>query len=95
MGKLMNFMMRLLNITCKDTSPLLSEMMDHKVSLLRRLKIKIHLALCKACLCYKGQLEIIRDLSHNVSREDFPVKKNKMLPPEAKEKIKKMIENNK
>ena len=87
--------MRFLNITCEDTSPLISEMMDHKVSLFRRLKVKFHLDLCEACLRYKKQLEIIKDLSHHLSREDFPVNEKEMLSPEAKEKIQKMIETKK
>jgi hypothetical protein len=95
MKKLMNFIMRRLNMTCKDTSPLISEMMDHRVSFLKRLKIKIHLALCEVCLYYKEQLETIRVLSKNLSQEDVPVKKDVNLPQECREKIKKMIAANK
>ena len=95
MEKIMNFLLGWLNLTCQDTSPLISEMMDHRVSFIKRLKIKIHLALCEVCLYYKEQLGIIRNLSQNLSREDFPVKTNETLPSESKEKIKKMIEANK
>ena len=84
-----------LNLTCQDTSPLISEMMDHRVSFIKRLKIKIHLALCEVCLYYKEQLDIIRNLSQNLGREDCPVNTNETLPSESKEKIKKMIEANK
>ena len=84
-----------LNLTCQDTSPLISEMMDHKVSLFKRLKIKIHLSLCEVCLYYKKQLEIIRNLSKNLGREDFPVNADENLPEETKQKIKKMIAANK
>jgi hypothetical protein len=92
MEKLMNFILGWLNLTCKDTSPLISEMMDHRVSFIKRLKIRIHLALCGVCLYYKGQLETISALSKNLGREDFPVKKDATLPQESKDKIKKMIE---
>ncbi|GJL77246.1 MAG: hypothetical protein NPINA01_02350 [Nitrospinaceae bacterium] len=95
MDKLMNFILGLLNMTCKDTSPLISEMMDHRISVIKRLKIKIHLAMCEVCLYYKEQLETIRKLSKNLCREDAPVKKNEALNPETKEKIQKMIEANK
>lgn len=84
-----------LNLTCQDTSPLISEMMDHRVSFIKRLKIKIHLSLCEVCLYYKKQLEIIRGLSKNLGREDFPVNTDENLPPESKQKIKKMIAANK
>lgn len=95
MGKIINFLFGWLNLTCQDTSPLISEMMDHRISVIKRLKIKIHLSLCKVCLYYKDQMSVIRNLSQNLGREDFPVKTNEKLPPESKEKIRKMIEANK
>ena len=95
MEKMMNILFGWFNLTCKDTSPLISEMMDHRVSFTKRLKIKIHLALCEVCLYYKEQLGIIRNLSQNLGQEDFPVNTNKTLPLESKEKIKKMIEASK
>jgi hypothetical protein len=95
MGKLMNILTGWLNLTCQDNSSIISEMMDHRVSFLKRLKLKIHLSLCEVCLYYKKQLEIIKDLSKNLGREDFPVNTDEKLPPESKQKIKKMIEANK
>lgn len=92
MEKLMNTILGWLNLTCQDTSPLISEMMDHRVTFFKRLKIRIHLALCGVCLYYKDQLETIRALSKNLGREDFPVKKDATLSQESKDKIKKMIE---
>lgn len=88
----MNTILGFLKMTCKDTSPLISEMMDHRVSFVKRLKIRIHLALCGVCLYYKEQLETIRALSKNLGREDFSVKNDATLPQESKDKIKKMIE---
>ena len=84
-----------LNMTCQDTSPLISEMMDHRVSFIKRLKIKIHLAMCEVCLYYREQLMTIRNLSKNLSREDVPVKREEKLNPKAKEKLKRMIEASK
>ncbi|VAX33098.1 hypothetical protein MNBD_NITROSPINAE05-128 [hydrothermal vent metagenome] len=82
-------------LTCQDTSPLISEMMDHKVSVIKRLKLKIHLSVCKVCLYYKDQLELIRDLSQNLGREDFPANKGEVLPEKSRQKIKQMIEASK
>ncbi len=91
----MDFMMKLFSLTCKDTSPLISEMMDHRVPLLKRWKIKIHLSLCQVCMYYKEQLQTIRSLAKKLGQEDVPVKKETTLPQEAKEKLKLMIETNK
>jgi hypothetical protein len=95
MGKMMNLLFGWLNLTCQDTSPLISEMMDHRVSFMKRLKIRIHLSLCKVCLYYKKQLEVIKGLSKNLGREDFSVNADKTLTQESKQKIKKMIAANK
>ncbi len=95
MGKMIDLLFGWFNLTCEDTSPLISEMMDHRVSFIKRLKIKIHLAMCEVCLYYKEQLGIIRNLSQNLGREDFPVNINQTLPSESKEKIRKMIAANK
>ena len=95
MAKMMKSLLSWLNLTCEDTSPLISEMMDHRVSFIKRLKIKIHLALCEVCLYYKEQLDIVRNLSQNLGREDFPANTNATLPAESKERIKKMIAANK
>jgi hypothetical protein len=92
MERLMTMILGFLKMTCKDTSPLISEMMDHRVSSIKRFKIKIHLALCEVCLYYRDQLETIRALSKNLGREDVAVKKNETLSQESKDKIKKMIE---
>ncbi len=91
---MMNILLGWFHLTCHDTSPLISEMMDHKVSFFKRLKIKIHLAMCGVCLYYKEQLELIRDLSKNLGREDFPVNANETLSQESKQKIEKMIRAN-
>ncbi len=91
----MDFMFKFLNMTCEDTSPLISEMMDHRVSLLKRWRIKIHLGLCQVCMYYKEQLETIRNLSKKLGQEDVSVKKDITLAPQAKEKLKLMIEANK
>ncbi len=95
MGKIIDFFFGWFNLTCEDTSPLISEMMDHRVSFIKRLKIKIHLALCEVCLYYKEQLAIIRNLSQNLGRDDFPVNTSQTLSSKSKEEIKKMIEANK
>jgi hypothetical protein len=94
MEKMMNLLTGWFNLTCKDTSPLISEMMDHRVSFIKRMKIKIHLSMCEVCLYYKKQLEVIRNLSKNLGREDFPANADESLPEEAKQKIKKMIAAN-
>lgn len=89
--KLMNPVMQWLCITCRDTSPVISEMMDHKVSFLKIWRVKIHLAVCGACQCYKTQLETVNLLANKLAREDSPGNSEVRLSPEAKSEIQKAL----
>jgi predicted anti-sigma-YlaC factor YlaD len=95
MDKKKNSLCDFFKLDCENTSPLISEMMDHRVSFIKRVKIKIHLSMCEVCMYYKKQLELIRDLSKNLGREDFPVNADETLSQESKLKIEKMIKANK
>lgn len=90
--RLSNLALKILHLTCKDTSPLISEMMDHELPLCARWRVKFHLAICKFCMYYKDQLETITVLAKEMAREDSSVNQGVVLAPETKEKIKKLIE---
>ncbi len=87
----MNIMSRWLHITCQDTSPLISEMMDHSLPFSKRWRVKLHLAICEFCNYYKEQLEIIGILVHRLGEEEAPIYPEAKLSPEAKEKISKQL----
>ncbi len=87
-----NCILKKFKLTCEDTSPLISESMDHRVPFLKRMRLKIHLAMCEVCMYYKKQLETIRILAQNLGREDTGLSPDVELKPDTKEKLKKMIE---
>ncbi len=74
--------------TCRDTTPLISEMMDHTLPLGKRLRVRFHLAICDVCGFYKKQLETVRALARKLGREEDPTQKEAVLSEEAKNKIK-------
>ncbi len=86
-AKLNTWMIRKLNLTCKDTSPLISELMDHNLPLGKRMRLKFHLAMCTVCCFYQKQLEIIRALARKMRGEDAPTQQA-FLSEHAKTKIK-------
>jgi hypothetical protein len=47
-------------LSCKESTRLLSQAQDRQLSLPERLQLEIHLALCKGCRNYKGQLNFLR-----------------------------------
>jgi len=84
MGKLSQW----LKITCEDTSPLISESMDHDLPLTKRMRLWAHLAICGMCKNCMAQMNTIRSLARSLGKEDSDVASSKGLSMEAKEKIK-------
>ncbi len=84
----MGLMTHWFGATCKDTTPLISEMMDHTLPLGKRLRVRFHLAICDVCCFYKKQLETVRALARKLGRDEDPTQKEAVLSEEAKNKIK-------
>ncbi|PIQ95890.1 MAG: hypothetical protein COV67_12515 [Nitrospinae bacterium CG11_big_fil_rev_8_21_14_0_20_56_8] len=87
----MNRVLDALHMTCKDTSPILSEMVDHEVSLGKRVRAKIHLMMCVVCRYYEVQLLTLQKLAQQLAREDLAALDQATLKPETKEKIKQKL----
>ena len=83
----MEQMMQWFHVTCRDTTPLISEMMDHTLPLGKRLRVRFHLAICDVCGFYKKQLETVRALARQLGREEGLTQKEAVLSEEAKSKI--------
>ena len=73
--------------TCPEVTRILSLGMDEKLSLMMRMKLRIHYLMCSFCERYMKQLKYMRQ----VSRE-FPAKigdvSDASLPSDAKERMK-------
>ena len=87
-AKLNDWMIRKLQLTCEDTTPLISELIDHSLPLGKRVRLKFHLAMCSVCCFYKKQLEVIRALARKLREEEAPTQQNANLSEQAKTKIK-------
>ena len=79
---------------CKNTTQLVSEAMDHRVSIIKQWKIKFHLALCEYCRHYKEQLETVRNLARGLKKEDPEIDDESQLKSSAKERMKKLLDDN-
>lgn len=87
-AKLNTWMIRKLRLTCEDTSPLISELMDHNLPMGKRMRLKFHLAMCAVCRFYQKQLEIIRALARKLGGEETPTQQQVVLSEQVKTKIK-------
>jgi len=85
--------MRKLKMSCADTSPLISERMDHSLPLMKRLRVGIHLAMCEVCRYYENQLKVLRKLAQHLGREENATPGEARLSPQARDKIQKRLDN--
>jgi len=76
---------------CKSVSPLFSYAMDRKLSLIERLRVRLHLYTCGACLNYISNLKFMREIFHAQEECLENDKLHTTLSPEAKERIKEKL----
>jgi hypothetical protein len=80
-------------LNCKEISHLVSQSMDTKLPLQKRLGIKFHLLICRYCDRYAKQLLIMRNTIHAFSDvNDGPPLKT--MSGERKERLKEMMRHN-
>lgn len=79
-------------LDCKQTSQLISQSLDRKLTLRERFALLLHLILCKFCKRFSQQLQIIRVSMKSLVDE---VEKNDaiLMPSDAKERISNVFKN--
>ncbi|RUM44271.1 MAG: zf-HC2 domain-containing protein [Desulfocapsa sp.] len=76
--------------SCKKVSALISESMDHKLPIYKRLGIQFHLMMCALCRRYRKQLLLLRSVFRE--REDEQEETHcDVLPADARQRIEKVI----
>lgn len=77
-------------LTCKETSRLVSEGLDHKLSLWQRVNLWLHLTMCGACSAYRKQVETLNRLIQQrfkMSEVEPPDSAGPHCPDDAKQRI--------
>lgn len=82
--------MAALSPSCRQASRLQSEALDHKLPILQRIGLRIHLFLCKWCRRYGKQIRFLRDAAHDHSDELVEPAPQK-LPDAARERMKQRL----
>lgn len=79
-------------LDCKQTSQLISQSLDRKLTLRERCALQLHLILCKFCKRFSQQLQIIRVSVKSLVDE---VEKNDtiLMPSDVKERISNVFKN--
>jgi hypothetical protein len=73
--------------TCPEVIRILSLGMDKDLSLITRLKLRIHYLMCSFCQRYAKQLKYIRTVAHEFPDKIGEISEAK-LPADAKERMK-------
>jgi len=74
---------------CREAIRLQSEALDHPLTWLQRVGLRIHLILCVWCLRYGKQIQFLRTTAQQCDHEHSP---KQILPKEARERIKEKLE---
>ncbi len=77
-------------LSCKEIARLVSDGLDRKLPLRRRIAVRLHLAMCSGCRAYKKQIQSLNQLfsrraKRELTRADFHAQS---LSAEGRERIK-------
>jgi len=62
--------------TCKEVHRLTSEGLDRELTLVERLRMRLHLAVCEACTNFTAQMDLIRRAMRQMSATGEPKDKD-------------------
>lgn len=79
---------------CKEVTRMVSESLDRKLPLYQRIGVRMHLLMCKFCSRFKKQLLFLRETIRLHVERGKDTELSTKLPPEARERISKSIQNN-
>ncbi|MCP4583099.1 MAG: hypothetical protein GY839_15930 [candidate division Zixibacteria bacterium] len=92
---LMNTMMPYM-ASCEEVAQLTSEAMDHKLSIKKRLRMRLHILFCQWCRKYGIQLNMIKQAARKYL-DDIDKAEKKLpdsLSPDFKARLKKFLRDN-
>jgi hypothetical protein len=78
---------------CKQVSPLFSYAYDRKLSLIEKLRVRLHLYTCGACLNYVSNLKFMHEVFQAQEEMGENEKVQVSLSPESKERIKQTLKS--
>ena len=78
---------------CKTVTPLFSYAYDRKLTLLEKLRVRLHLYTCGACLNYVSNLKFMHEVFHAQEENCESEKIQAPLSPESKERIKQALKS--
>lgn len=81
-----------MRITCRQAAELVSRGLDRQLSLGERLRLRLHLAVCRSCARYQRQLRFLGRAVHRLARRSSPPEAGPRLPEDARERIRRRLD---
>ncbi len=78
---------------CKEITRMVSEALDRELPFYQRIGIRMHLLMCKLCSRYRRQLLLLRETIRLQAASSEDIESAIVLPPGARERIKRSIQN--
>jgi len=82
-------------LSCKEVSQLVSESLDHELSVWKRVQLWMHLCMCGVCWGFRKTLLRIHDEAHQRAAEieQDSAEQEITLPEESREQIQRVVDS--
>ena len=78
-------------ISCREAADLVSQGLDRRLGLGERLRLRVHLALCRSCARYRVQLRFLRRAMTRLAARPGSAEPAARLPEDARERIRRRL----
>ena len=79
-------------ISCRQAADLVSQGLDRRLRLGERLRLRLHLALCRSCARYQAQLRFLRRAVTGLARRSAAAEAESPMPEDARERIRRRLD---
>jgi hypothetical protein len=82
-------------LSCRDTTRLASESLDHPLTIWQRMQVAMHMMMCGPCRRARQIMRILRDAMGRLGQDELAqLSTDQTLIPEARERIKEALRKN-
>jgi uncharacterized CHY-type Zn-finger protein len=79
-------------LSCRDTTRLASESLDHPLTWWQRMQVAMHMVMCGPCRRARRLMQFLREAFGRLSKEEFEqLSTEQSLAPEIRERIKEAL----
>lgn len=78
-------------ISCRRAADMVSQGLDRRLGLGERLRLRLHLAMCRSCARYQAQLRFLRRAMTGLTRRPAAREQGPRLPEDARERIRRRL----